>query len=46
MMKEWYEDTELEKKIPDFKLTDIKYITDFHYYIDYNSYYDQVSFWE
>lgn len=45
-MKEWYEGTELEKKIPNFKLTNVKYVTDFHYYIGYNSYYDQVSFLE
>ncbi|MDQ0271332.1 hypothetical protein [Cytobacillus purgationiresistens] len=45
-MKEWYKGTELEKKIPNFKLTNVKYITDFHYYIGYNSYYDQVSFLE
>ncbi|MDQ0224449.1 hypothetical protein [Metabacillus niabensis] len=46
MMKEWYVGTELEKKIPNFKSTNVKYITDFHYYIGYNSYYDQVSFLE
>ena len=46
MMKEWYEGTEIEKKIPNFKSTDIKYITSLYYYIDYNSYFDQVSFLE
>lgn len=46
MMKEWYEGTELEKKISNLKSTNVKYITDFHYYIGYNSYYDQVSFLE
>ncbi|WP_214824128.1 hypothetical protein [Exiguobacterium algae] len=46
MMKEWYEGTELQEKIPDFNSTNVKYITDFHYYIGYNSYYDQVSFLE
>lgn len=46
MMKKWYEGTEIEKKIPTFKLTNIKYITDFHYYIANNSYYENVSFLE
>jgi len=46
MMKEWYEGTEIEKKIPNFKSTDIKYIISLYYYIDYNSYFDQVSFLE
>ncbi|MFF6014105.1 hypothetical protein [Lysinibacillus fusiformis] len=46
MINEWYEGTELENKIPNFKSTDVKFITDFHYFIGYNSYYDQVSFLE
>ncbi|KGR83737.1 hypothetical protein [Lysinibacillus odysseyi] len=46
MINEWYEGTELESKIPNFKSTDVKFITDFHYFIGYNSYYDQVSFLE
>lgn len=46
MMKKWYEGTEIEKKIPDFKLTNVKYITDFHYYIANNFYYEKVSFLE
>lgn len=46
MINEWYEGTELENKISNFKSTDVKFITDFHYFIGYNSYYDQVSFLE
>lgn len=46
MINEWYEGTELQNKIPNFKSTDVKFITDFHYFIGYNSYYDQVSFLE
>lgn len=45
-MNEWYEDTVLDKIIPNFKQTNVKFITDFHYYIDYNSYYEKVSFLE
>ncbi|TCT16439.1 hypothetical protein EDD68_1342 [Melghiribacillus thermohalophilus] len=46
MTKEWYEDTILDKTIPNFKPTNVKFITDFHYYIDYNSYYEKVSLLE
>lgn len=46
ILEEWLIGTEIEKKIPNFKFSDVKYITDFHYYIDYNSYYDRVSFLE
>lgn len=46
MINEWYEGTELENKIPNFKSTDVKFITNFHYFIGYNSYCDQVSFLE
>ncbi|GGE53691.1 hypothetical protein [Priestia taiwanensis] len=45
-MKKWYEGTEIEKKIPDFKSIYIRYITNLYYYIDYNSHYDQISFLE
>lgn len=45
-MKEWYEDTVLNRIIPNFKPSIVKFITDFHYYIDYNSYYEKVSFLE
>ncbi|MBG9694397.1 hypothetical protein [Lysinibacillus sphaericus] len=46
MINEWYEGTELQNKIPNFKSTDVKFITDFHYFIGYNSYYNQISFLE
>ncbi|MBN6888769.1 hypothetical protein ACUXCC_005551 [Cytobacillus horneckiae] len=46
MMNEWYEDTVLNKIIPNFKPSNVKFITDFHYYIDNNSYYEKVSFFE
>lgn len=45
-MNEWYEDTVLNKIIPNFKPSNVKFITDFHYYIDNNSYYEKVSFFE
>ncbi len=35
-MKNWYEDTEIIKEVPDFKQTDINGIVGVNYYIDYN----------
>ncbi|MGE7944180.1 hypothetical protein ACQKNB_19055 [Lysinibacillus xylanilyticus] len=46
MTKEWYEDTVILKKIPNFNSTNVQYITGFHYFIGYNSFYDEVSYLE
>ncbi|MFB7157400.1 hypothetical protein [Lysinibacillus sp. NPDC056232] len=46
MTKEWYEETVIPKKIPNFSSTNVNYITGFNYYIGYNSYYDEVSYLE
>lgn len=43
-MKNWYEDTEIIKEVPDFKQTDINGIVGVNYYIDYNELYEEVSF--
>lgn len=43
-MKNWYENTIIEEKIPDFLQSDIKGIKSFNYYIDFNEYYDEVSY--
>ena len=46
MTKEWYEETVIPKKIPNFRSTNVNYITGFNYYVGYNSYYDEVSYLE
>lgn len=46
MAKEWYEETVILKKIPNFTSTNVNYIKGFNYYIGYNPYYDEVSYLE
>ncbi|MFT9820973.1 hypothetical protein [Lysinibacillus sp. NPDC056185] len=46
MTKEWYEETVILKKIPNFSSTNVNYIKGFNYYIGYNPYYDEVSYLE
>lgn len=42
----WYSQTIIENKIPDFNSTLIKEIKGINYYMDFNEFYDKISFLE